>query len=216
MFLNRTDAGKRLANKLLAYKNKPGVVLAVPRGGVPVAYEVARELNLPMEVILVKKLGHPMNKEYAIGAVGLEDYFVIPHEDVTDYYIDAEVKHVRERLLGMKKIFLGDRKPIDPEGKTLIVIDDGIATGNTLMATLRILKKSHPAKILIAIPVISRQAYEKLSGEADEIIALFIPETFYGVGGFYEDFTQLTDLQVVDYLQKLNERVGEGSRESMP
>lgn len=200
MFRNRTEAGKRLAKKLAAFKNQPGVVLAVPRGGVPVAYEVARELNLPLEIILVKKLGHPMNKEYAIGAIGLDDYFVIPHDDVSDSYIEDEVKRVRERLVEMQKKFMGERKPSDLREKTLIVIDDGIATGNTLMATVQILKKDQPGKIIIAVPVISRSAFEKLSREADEVIALSIPETFYGVGAFYEDFTQLTDGEVVRYL----------------
>ena len=200
MFRNRTEAGKSLARKLIAFKNKPGVVLAVPRGGVPVAYEVARELNLPLEIILVKKLGHPKNKEYAIGAIGLDDYFVIPHEDVSESYIEYEVNRVRERLVEMQKKFMGEKKPVDLKGKTLIVIDDGIATGNTLMATLQILKKNEPGKIIIAVPVISRSAFEKLSREADEVIALSVPETFYGVGAFYEDFSQLTDGEVVRYL----------------
>ena len=141
-----------------------------------------------------------MNKEYAIGAIGLDDYFVIPHDDVSDSYIEDEVKRVRERLVEMQKKFMGERKPSDLRGKTLIVIDDGIATGNTLMATVQILKKDQPGKIIIAVPVISRSAFEKLSREADEVIALSIPETFYGVGAFYEDFTQLTDGEVVRYL----------------
>ena len=194
-----------LASKLRKYQNQPGVILAVPRGGVPVAYEVAKELNLPLEVILVKKLGHPHNKEYAIGAVGLNDSFIVPHEDVTQFYINAQIQKVRSRLQEMKKKFMGDKEPEDLQGKTLIVVDDGIATGNTLFATVRILKKARPGKIIVAAPVVSKSAAELLSDEVDELITVLIPETFYGVGAFYEDFTQVSDEEVIEYLDKLRE-----------
>lgn len=205
MFQNRSEAGMLLASKLRKYENMPGVLLAVPRGGVPVAYEVAKELNMPLEVILVKKLGHPLNKEYAIGAVSLKDMFVIPHEDVTDFYIQKQVEKIRQRLLEMQKRFMGEKEPEDIQGKTIIIIDDGVATGNTLLATIRLLKKEKPAKIVVAVPVISKSAAQKISLEADELIAVLIPETFYGVGEFYDDFTQVSDDEVVDYLQKLRQ-----------
>jgi predicted phosphoribosyltransferase len=205
MFQNRSEAGMLLASKLRKYENMPGVLLAVPRGGVPVAYEVAKELNMPLEVILVKKLGHPLNKEYAIGAVSLNDMFVIPHEDVTDFYIQKQIEKIRHRLLEMQKRFMGEKEPENIRGKTIIIIDDGVATGNTLLATIRLLKKEKPAKIVIAVPVISKSAAQKISLEADELIAVLIPETFYGVGEFYDDFTQVSDDEVVDYLQKLRQ-----------
>lgn len=132
MFQNRSEAGMLLASRLKKYQNMPGVILAVPRGGVPVAYEVAKELNVPLELILVKKLGHPSNPEYAIGAVGLKDSFVVPHAEVTDLYITSQIQKVRSKLLEMKKKFMGDREPEELEGKTVIVIDDGIATGKPL------------------------------------------------------------------------------------
>lgn len=204
-FYNRSEAGRRLLSMLRKYQNIPGVILAVPRGGIPVAYEVAKELNIPLEIVLVKKLGHPANNEYAIGAVGLHDSFVIPHEDVTEQYIGEETKRVRRRLMEMKKKFMGDKDPENIKGKTVIIIDDGIATGNTLLATIRILRKSHPAKIIVAAPVASQSAIEKLRKEADEIVTLMIPETFYGVGAFYEDFRQLTDEKVIEYLERLNQ-----------
>lgn len=204
-FYNRSEAGRRLLSMLRKYQNIPGVILAVPRGGIPVAYEVAKELNIPLEIVLVKKLGHPANNEYAIGAVGLHDSFVIPHEDVTEQYIGEETKRVRRRLMEMKKKFMGDKDPENIKGKTVIIIDDGIATGNTLLATIRILRKSHPAKIIVAAPVASQSAIEKLGKEADEIVTLMIPETFYGVGAFYEDFRQLTDEKVIEYLERLNQ-----------
>lgn len=205
MFRDRVQAGLLLASKLRKYKNDPGIVLAVPRGGVPVAYAVAKELGFPIEVILTKKIGHPFNKEYAIGAASLTDYFVLPHENVSEAYIQKEIALIRRRLKEMYKIFMGDREPEKLEGKTVIVIDDGIATGNTLMGTINILRKSKPGKIIIAVPVASKSAVKKLSKEVDEVIALLIPEEFHGVGSFYLDFEQVTDEEVILYLDKLRE-----------
>jgi putative phosphoribosyl transferase len=205
MFQNRSHAGMLLASRLKKYRNHKGVILAVLRGGVPVGYEVAKELNLPLEVILVKKIGHPSNLEYAIGAVGLTDSFIVPHEEVTRFYLNAQIEKVRLRLLEMKKKFLDDKEPESLQGKTVIVVDDGIATGNTLFATIRILKKSNPAKIIIAAPVVSKSAAQKLREEVDELVTVLIPETFYGVGAFYQDFTQVTDEEVIDCLDKLHD-----------
>lgn len=203
MFRDRMEAGLLLAAKLKKFQNDPGIVLAVPRGGVPVAYAVARELGFPLEVIFTKKIGHPMNKEYAIGAVSLTDYFVEPHADVTEEYVEQEVQRVRNRLKEMYSKFMDDKEPANLEGKTVIVIDDGIATGNTLMATVNVLRKSKPGKIVIGVPVASQSSVLKLSKEVDEVISLLIPEEFYGVGAFYEDFEQVSDEEVVLYLDKL-------------
>jgi putative phosphoribosyl transferase len=205
MFRDRIEAGELLAAKLRKFKNDPGIVLAVPRGGVPVAYAVAKELGFPIEVILTKKIGHPMNKEYAIGAASLTDYFVVPHENVTDEYIERELKKIRSRLKEMYTRFMGEREPENLKGKTVIVIDDGIATGNTLLGTVNVLRKSNPRKIVIGVPVASSSAVQKLSKEVDEVVAVYIPEEFYGVGAFYEDFEQVSDEEVMYYLDKLRE-----------
>lgn len=205
MFLNRIDAGLQLANKLKKYKDDPGVVLAVPRGGVPVAYVVARELGFPVEIILTKKIGHPLNKEYAIGAASLTDYFIVPHENVTGEYIQEELKTVRRRLREMYTKFVGDREPVSLEGKTVILIDDGIATGNTLLGTVKLLRKNNPAKIIIGVPVASSDAVQNLSKEVDEVVSVLIPVQFYGVGAFYEDFEQVSDKEVLYYMNKLRE-----------
>lgn len=205
MFRDRNEAGLLLAEKLKKFKNDAGVVLAVPRGGVPVAYFVARELGFPIEVILTKKIGHPSNKEYAIGAASLTDYFIIPHDYVTTQYIQGELVEIRTKLKEMYKKFMGDKDPVSLKGKTVIVVDDGVATGNTLLATIRVLSKSEPKKIIIAVPVASESAVEKLSKEADEVIALLVPQEFYGVGAFYEDFSQVSDEEVIFYLDKLRE-----------
>lgn len=205
MFRDRTEAGLLLAERLKKFKNDRGVVLAVPRGGVPVAYFVATELGLPLEIILTKKIGHPANKEYAIGAAGLTDYFIIPHEYVTPQYIQNELVQIRSTLREMYKKFMGDKEPESLKGKTVIVVDDGVATGNTLLGTIRVLRKSDPDKIIIAVPVASESAMETLSKQADEVIALVVPEEFYGVGAFYEDFSQVSDDEVIFYLDKLRE-----------
>jgi len=205
MFRDRIEAGLLLAAKLKKYINDSGIVLAVPRGGVPVAYAVARELGFPIEVILTKKIGHPMNKEYAIGAASLTDYFIAPHDDVTEEYIQQELQRVRSRLKEMYIRFMGDKEPENLKGKTVIVIDDGIATGNTLMGTVNVLRKSNPGKIVIGVPVASKSAVQKLSKEVDEVVAVMIPEEFYGVGAFYEDFEQVSDEEVMFYLDKLRE-----------
>lgn len=205
MFRDRIEAGELLAAKLRKFKNDPGIVLAVPRGGVPVAYAVAKELGFPLEIVLTKKIGHPTNKEYAIGAASLTDYFVIPHENVSEEYIQREVGKIRDRLKEMYTQFMGDREPENLKGKTVIVIDDGIATGNTLLGTVNVLRKSNPGKIVIGVPVASKSALLKLSKEVDEVIAVLTPEVFHGVGAFYEDFEQVSDEEVLYYLDKLRE-----------
>ena len=207
MFKDRIEAGFALADKLKKYKNSEGVVLAVPKGGVPIGYVVAKELGLPLELILSKKIGHPINKEYAIGAVTLWGSFVIPHEDVSQVYIDRETERIRARLKEMQQKFMAGKEPENIENKIVIVIDDGIATGNTLLGTINILKKHHPAKIVIAVPVSSSTAYAKLSKQVDELISLIIPEYFVGVGAYYEQFEDVSEEQVLNYLEKSRKEI---------
>ena len=205
MFTDRIEAGILLAAKLKKYKDEPGIILAVPRGGVPVAYAVATELDFPVEVVLTKKIGHPMNKEYAIGAASLTDYFVEPHENVSDAYIQQELIRIRKRLGEMYATFMGEEKPASLEGKTVIVIDDGIATGNTILSTIQVLRKSNPGKIIIAVPVAAQSAVNKISRIADEVITVITPHIFHGVGAFYKDFSQVSDEEVIFYLNRLKE-----------
>lgn len=203
MFQNRTDAGIQLAEKLTKYRQQANaIVLAIPRGGVPVGYVVARSLQLPMDIVLTKKIGHPMNKEYAIGAASLTDYFIVPHDDVSDDYVQQALLQVRARLREMQEKFIGSRLPADIAGKTVILIDDGVATGRTLQVTVRLIRKSKPARIVIAVPVASDSAAELLQKEADEFISLLIPDYFSGIGGFYYDFTQVSDEEVQSLLEK--------------
>ena len=199
-FYDRTEAGLALAQQLKPLPHSNGVVLAVPRGGVPVAAVVAQELKLPLQVWLCKKIGHPKQKEYAIGAVTLTDAYLIPHEEVEEEYLASEVKAVRHRLQEMQQRF-GVADAASLKGKTAILVDDGIATGNTLMAAVRLLRQSEPARIVIAVPVASRRAQELLTPEVDEFICLHSPAFFTGVGAFYEHFEQVSDEEVMALLQ---------------
>lgn len=203
MFTDRTEAGMMLSAKLKKYKADPGIVLAVPKGGVPLAYIVAKELGFPLEVIFTKKIGHPSNKEYAIGAASLTDYFIIPHKEVNKEYIDEELQNIRKKLKDMYRKFMGDKHPENLEGKTVIVIDYGMATGNTILATVNVIKKSKPGKIVIGVPVSSQSAARNLSREVDEVIALLTPADFSGVGAYYENFSDVSEEEVLLYLNKL-------------
>ena len=205
MFSDRIEAGILLAARLKKYKDDPGIVLAVPRGGVPVAYAVAGELGFPVEVVLTKKIGHPANKEFAIGAASLTDYFIEHYENVSDAYIQQELKQIHKRLREMYSKFMGDEEPANLEGKTVIVVDDGIATGNTILSTIHVLRKSKPGKIIVAAPVAAKDAVDKLSKEADDVVTVIVPEYFYGVGAYYRDFSQVSDEEVIFYLNRLRE-----------
>ena len=205
MFRNRIEAGIELAAKLTKYKKQSAILLAVPRGGVPIAYAVAKELSLPVELLLTKKIGHPMNKEFAIGAVSTNDYFVTNPEDISEEYIKNELDRIRKRLKEMKEQFKKNNEPTNLQDKIVIIIDDGIATGNTLLGTIHLLRKNKPNKIVIAVPVASKKGFNKLLKEVDEIVAIHIPEIFYGVGEFYESFEQVSDEEVINYLNKIDE-----------
>ena len=210
MFRDRIDAGLQLAEKLKNYRNKTAIVLAIPRGGVPVGYIVARSLNLPLDLLLSKKIGHPHNPEYAIGAVSLSDRIIIPHSEVPPDYIEAETLRLRGKLKDQWALFRGETRPLSIRGKIVIIIDDGMATGNTLRSTLPMLRRQHPQKIIVAVPVSPRAAFDKIAAEADEVVSLLIPPDFYGVGQFYEDFKQVEDDEVKKYLNAMAEDIEAG------
>ncbi|HEX2607333.1 MAG TPA: phosphoribosyltransferase family protein [Flavisolibacter sp.] len=201
-FHNRNEAGKHLAIQLRKFSGQSGVVLAVPRGGVPVAYEIARELQWPLDVLLVKKLGHPLNKEYAIGAVGITDIYLSSHEKIDDQYLKHQIKNVRRQLFEWQHLLKGDTVSIDRKGRTVILVDDGAATGSTLLASVRILKKEEPAKIILAVPVITVKALQLLAPEVDEVIAILIPDFIPGIGSCYHDFSQVSVEEIQDFLEK--------------
>lgn len=200
-YADRSEAAYLLADQLKQYSGQEGIVLAVPRGGVPLGIIVARELHMPLELLMTKKIGHPMNPEYAIGAVSLTDQMIVPHEDVGQDYIERETRWIRKKLQDNYRKFMGDHQPLPLKGKIIIIIDDGMATGNTLLSTINILRKQQPQKIVVAVPVAPASAMEKIRPLVDELIVPLVPAHFYGVGGFYEDFQQVSDDEVISLLQ---------------
>ena len=200
MLKDRIEAGLLLSEKLKKYQNSNSVVLAVPRGGVPVAAIIAKSLHLPLDIVLSKKIGHPYNKEFAIGAVSMDSMIVDEHPDVPKEYIEKEIVKLRKLMQEKYEIYMGNRKPLDIEGKNIIVVDDGIATGNTLLVSINMLRKRNPAKIIVAVPVIPYDTVSVFEKNTDEFVYLIASKYFRGVGGFYEDFNQVEDDEVIKLL----------------
>jgi putative phosphoribosyl transferase len=200
MFQDRIDAGLALSRHLQHYKYVDGVTLAIPRGGVPVAFPISRLLHLPLQIILSKKIGHPLHKEFAIGAVSLTGQIIAPNAFATEEYIQQETEHIREQLKACYAQYMRDKKPIPLKDKIVIIIDDGIATGYTLLSTIEMIRNEAPKKIVVAVPVASKQAAVKISEAADEFICPWIPSRFHSVGEFYEDFMQVSDEEVIKML----------------
>jgi len=205
-FRNRTDAGRQLAEKLGAYANRSDVlVLGLPRGGVPVGFEVARALGAPLEVFLVRKLGVPGYEELAMGAVASGGGRVLNDEivhglGISEHEIDAAVARELPELARREQLFRGDRPPPDIEGRTVILVDDGLATGATMRAAVAALRRQRPAGIVVAVPTASPDTCEALKAEADDVICAMTPDPFFAVGHWYDDFTQTTDEEVRDFL----------------
>jgi putative phosphoribosyl transferase len=202
---DRTEAGLLLSEKLKKYKNTNSVVLAVPRGGVPVAYIIAQSLQLPLDIVLSKKIGHPYNKEFAIGAVSLDSTIIDEHPGVSNDYIEGEIVRLRKLLSRNYQLYMGNRKPLDIKDKNVIVIDDGIATGNTLLVSISMLRKRKPAKIIVAVPVLPFDTVSIMEKNTDELIYLIASKSFRGVGGFYEEFDQVEDEEVIKILSAKNQ-----------
>jgi len=201
---DRKEAGMLLSEKLEKYQNSDTIILAVPRGGVPVGYEIAKNLNLPLDIILSKKIGHPSNKEFAVGAVSLDSIIIDELLDIPMDYIEHEIKHLRESLQDQYNLYMDNRKPTDVKGKIVIIVDDGIATGNTLLASIEMLRKNKPKKIVVAVPVVPFDTVKVFQKKADEFVYLIASKNFRGVGGFYEDFDQVNDGEVIRMLGVAN------------
>lgn len=203
LFRDRRDAGRRLAMALGRFVGRAPLVLALPRGGVPVAYEVARSLHAPLDLLLVRKIGAPGHEEYGIGAVidGADPQLVLNEDAVravapSPDYIRLEMRRQVAELERRRRAYLGDREPPDLRGRTVIVVDDGIATGGTMKAALRGARKSDPQWLVLAVPVAPREAIDMLRTECDEIVCLATPDPFYAVGGWYANFDQTGDEEV--------------------
>jgi predicted phosphoribosyltransferase len=207
-FRDRSEAGRLLASKLAAYGNHPDVlVLALPRGGVPVAYEVARALGAPLDVFLVRNLGVPGHEELAMGAVATGGVRVLNDQVVRalripDYVIDAVTAQEQQELTRRERLYRGGRPPPDVRGRTVILVDDGLATGATMHAAIKALRQLQPARLVVAVPTAAPETCEALRAEVDEVICAITPEPFYAVGLWYEDFSQTTDEEVRDLLAR--------------
>jgi putative phosphoribosyl transferase len=212
LFKDRTAAGQVLAVKLAAYANRADVlVLALPRGGVPVAFEVAQALNAPLDVFVVRKLGVPGQKELAMGAIAsggirILNEDIIREEKIDELAIDKVTAKEQQELDRRQSLYRGDRPKPVIQGRTIILIDDGLATGATMRAAIAALQKQQPAKIVVAVPISSPQIYQQIKSLVDEIICADTPSPFYCVGLWYEKFPQTSDKEVRHLLNQAANR----------
>jgi putative phosphoribosyl transferase len=219
IFRNRTEAGQMLGRQLTAYANHPDLlVLGLPRGGVPVAFEVAKLLNAPLDICLVRKLGVPGHKELAMGAIASGGIRVINEEIINSLAIPQQrieeiaADELRE-LQRRDRVYRGDRPPLEIKNRTIILVDDGIATGSTMRAAIAILQQQQPKAIVVAVPVASPTTCEELKTEVEEVVCLTTPESMYAIGLWYEDFSQTTDKEVCDLLKTQDRLQLTGDRE---
>src|SRR5207249_2545177 len=205
-YRDRIEAGQQLAEKLMIYANRPDVlVLALPRGGVPVSFAVAEVLHAPLDIFLVRKLGVPGHEELAMGAIatgpGGNPVRVINHEVVSalripDRVIDEVAAAEQQELIRRERAYRAGRPPLDVRNRAIILIDDGLATGSTMRAAALALKQQEPKRLIVAVPVAARETCEEFRNEVDEVVCAITPEPFQAVGLWYDDFSQTTDDEV--------------------
>jgi putative phosphoribosyl transferase len=221
-FQNRADAGRKLARSLAHLRWENPVVLALPRGGVPVGFEVAKALEAPLDVVLVRKIGSPGQPELGLGAVvdGANPRIVLNEELVElvrpgRRYLEAEATRQLAEIERRRALYRPGRAPLPLTGRSVIVIDDGIATGATMKAVLQALRQSGPKRVVLGVPVAPADSLRELSTLADETVSLMTPEPFYAVGAFYRDFDQTTDEEVIDLLARAEAFVPNEARAPM-
>lgn len=206
IFKNRQDAGQKLAKKLKEFKNqKDTILLALPRGGVVVAFVIAQELNLPLDLVVPRKIGAPFHEEYAIGAItetgkGIFDRAAIDSLNVSQEYLDEKVEQEKKEAQRRLKAYRQNRPPLNLIGKNVIIIDDGIATGLTMQAAIESVKQKKAKKIIVAVPVSANDSLKKIKSQVDQVICLDTPLFFGAVGAFYEDFSQTEDQEVINLM----------------
>lgn len=208
MFRDRKHAGKLLTELLAGYRGSTEVViLALPRGGVPVAAVIARELALPLDVLLVHKIGAPSEPELAVGAVAADGLVVLDESAIgmmriSQTALEAIVAREREEFVRRERLYRGDQPPLALGGQIVILVDDGLATGYTMLAAVRSVRQQRPARVVVAVPVALRETLDWVGAEADEVVCVYTPRRLEAVGQFYEDFGQVSDEQVKEQLEQ--------------
>jgi len=205
MFVNREEAGNLLAKELEDYKNnKDAVIVTIPRGGVPIGYIIAKQLKLPLDIVLSKKIGHPLHKEFAIGAVTLNDIILSDDaSNVSTEYIETETKRIRSVLKQRLNWYYGNKTPLNLKGKIVILVDDGVATGNTLISSIKLIEQQKPSQIIVGLPVGPPSTIKKIRELASvkKTICLLTPYYFQAVGEFYQEFNPVDDKEVINLLK---------------
>ena len=205
MFIDRKDAGKQLAEKLSKYRGKNAVVLALPRGGVVIGYEISRALNLPLDIIVVRKIGHSNNPEYAICAVDERGSLLCNETEarsVDQNWLRAEALHQKEEALRRIKVYRGEKNPEEINNKIVILVDDGIATGLTIRAAVRSIQKQNPKELIIAIPIAPHETVVGLQKEAEVVVLDDARDYLGAVGAYYNHFPQMSDQEVIELLKQ--------------
>jgi len=205
-FPDREEAGKRLALELTVYSSKDAIVLAIPRGGVVIGYQVAHKLKVPLDIIVPRKIGAPDNPELAIGAVAEDgtlslDNLAVRYMNVPETYIEGESRRQIIEIKRRLKLYRGDTPYPELQDRIVILVDDGIATGSTIKAAIASIRKKKPKSVIVAVPVAPRSTVKDLEKEADRVICLSTPEFFYAIGQFYKDFSQTSDEEVIRLLK---------------
>lgn len=206
MFTDRNQAGRELAAKLQDFRNRNVVVVAIPRGGLPIGAIVAKELKAPLDVAITKKIGHPENPEFAVGAVSREGYILNPEVRVSEEYLSGEIAKLREVIQKRHSWYHSKAREHDLTDKWVVLVDDGIATGHTILATIELISKQNPAGIVVATPVAPPATIQKLKNSdlVDKIVCVEQPEYFSSVGQFYHDFLPVSDEEAIAILERTN------------
>lgn len=209
LFEDRADAGRQLAEAIASETLVDPLVMALPRGGVPVAYEIAVRIGAPLEILIVRKIGAPGHGEFGLGALvdGEEPELVLNREALrlvrpSKSYLEAETERQREEILRRRTLYFGDRAPISPRDRDVILVDDGIATGGTVRAAIRALRRASPRRLILAVPVAPKSEITELGSAVDHIICLATPFAFRAVGLHYRDFEQTSDEEVIALMKK--------------
>ena len=207
LFHDRIDAARQLSKPLEKYRNKKEtIIIAIPRGGLKIGAELSKRLGLPLDVFFTKKIGHPESLEFAIGVVGIEsesiDENFLKNKEISQEYLKSEIKRIRTSLISREQLYRRGFKPLNLKNKKVIIVDDGVATGNTLLLTVCLIQTLGPQKVIVAVPVGPQKAKERLKLQADEVIFLQTPEDFFAISQFYEIFDQVEDKEAIQLLKE--------------